>query len=73
MLCLSLHCHQSRLLHGRRVTEIAEMPSVNPKGSQSDGAFADHVGADRTTIWAAATSGQEVIAIHLLACMLARI
>lgn len=59
--------------YGYRVTEIAEMPSVNPKGSKSDGAFADLVGADGTTIWAAATSGQGVLAIHLLACMLARI
>jgi hypothetical protein len=58
--------------YGRRVTEIAEMPSVNPKGSRSDGVFANHVGADATTIWAAATSGQAAIAVHLLACMLAR-
>ncbi|KAL8718340.1 MAG: hypothetical protein Q9225_004519 [Loekoesia sp. 1 TL-2023] len=59
--------------YGRRVTEIAEMPSVNPKGTKSDGAFADLVGADGTTIWAAATSGHGVMAIHLLACILARI
>ena len=40
-----------------------------PPGSKSDGPFADHVGADSTTIWAAATSGTEAIAVHLLACM----
>jgi hypothetical protein len=31
------------------------------------------MGADGTTIWAAATSGKGAIAVHLLACMLARI
>ena len=58
--------------YGRRVTEIAAIGSVNPKGSKSDGPFADHVGADGTTIWAAATSGKDAIAVHLLACILAR-
>jgi hypothetical protein len=58
--------------YGRRVTKIAALGSVNPRGSKSDGPFADHVGADGTTIWAAATSGTEAIAVHLLACMLAR-
>jgi len=57
--------------YGRRVTEIAEMPNVNPKGSSRDGPFRDHVGADGTTIWAAATSGTSAIAMHLLACILA--
>ena len=59
--------------YGRRVTEIAAQSSVNPKGRSSDGPFADHVGADGTTIWAAARSGRAAIAVHLLACMLARI
>ncbi|KAI4162051.1 MAG: hypothetical protein LQ342_004363 [Letrouitia transgressa] len=59
--------------YGKRTTEIAEMPAVNPKGTKSDGAFADSVGADGTTIWAAATSGGSVVTVHLLACMLARI
>ncbi|KAI9858562.1 MAG: hypothetical protein M1813_007367 [Trichoglossum hirsutum] len=59
--------------YGRRVTEIAEAPHINPKGSRSDGPFVGHVGADGTTIWAAATSGQGSIAVHMLACMLARI
>jgi hypothetical protein len=59
--------------YGTRVSEIAKMPNVNPKGSRSDGPFADLVGADGTSIWAAATSGSGAIAMHLLACMLARI
>ncbi|MCJ1381143.1 hypothetical protein MMC17_004252 [Xylographa soralifera] len=52
---------------------LPDIPSLNPKGSKEDGPFADHVGADGTTIWAAATSGRGAIAVHLLACMLARI
>ena len=59
--------------YGRRATEIAEIPHLNPKGTSADGPFADHVGADGTTIWAAATSGKGAIAVHLLACLLARI
>jgi hypothetical protein len=51
--------------YGTRVSEIAKMPNVNPKGSRSDGPFADLVGADGTSIWAAATSGSSAIAIHL--------
>jgi len=31
--------------YGRRVTEIAQMPDINPRGTESDGAFVDHVGA----------------------------
>lgn len=58
--------------YGSRVTEISNSPKVNPKGSEADGPFADHVGADGTTIWAAATSGKSSIAVHLLACLLAR-
>jgi hypothetical protein len=36
------------------------------------GPFASHMGLDGTSIYAAATSGSKVIALHLLACMLAR-
>lgn len=35
--------------------------------------FADHVGADGTSLWAAATSGKSTITVHLLGCMIARI
>ncbi|CAN9228989.1 unnamed protein product [Alternaria alternata] len=56
--------------YGKRVSEISEQ--LNPD-SLPAGMFADRVGADGTSIWAAATSGQHAIAMHLLACMLARI
>lgn len=59
--------------YGLRVSEIASNDKVNPQGSNADGAFEEHVGADGTTIWAAATSGKGAMAVHLLACMLARI
>jgi hypothetical protein len=59
--------------YGQRVSEIAGNPKVNPKGNQSDGAFQGFVGADGTSIWAAATSGKGALAVHLLGCMLARI
>lgn len=58
--------------YGKRVTEIAALGSVNPRGSSSDGPFRHHVRADGTIIWAAATSGAEAVAVHLLACILAR-
>jgi hypothetical protein len=58
--------------YGRRASEIAEDPKVNPKGTKSDGAFEGFVGVDGTSIWAAATSGKDALAVHLLACMLAR-
>ncbi|KAL6892124.1 hypothetical protein GGI43DRAFT_425088 [Trichoderma evansii] len=64
-----------KLIHayGLRVSEIAKLPTVNPKGTLKQGIFADHVGADGTSIWASATSGSEAVTMHLLACMLARI
>ena len=58
--------------YGLRVSEIAENPRYNPRGNASDGPFAEHVGADGTSIWAAATSGRGAMAVHLLACLLAR-
>jgi hypothetical protein len=59
--------------YDRRVSEIASSRAVNPRGTKADGVFAEQVGVDGTSIWAAATSGPESIALHLLACMLARI
>lgn len=59
--------------YGERASKIAGNPAFNPVGSRRDGAFADHIGADGTSIWAAATSGDAAIAMHLLGCMLARI
>src|SRR5205823_4893003 len=58
--------------YGQRVSEISASPKVNPKGTSRDGAFAGYVGVDGTSIWSAATSGTSAIAVHLLACMLAR-
>jgi hypothetical protein len=58
--------------YGQRVSEILQMPGVNPIGSEADGPFRDYVGADCTSLWAAATSGVPSLGVHLLACMLAR-
>ena len=59
--------------YGLRVSEISASPSVNPQESHASfGIFADTVGADATSIWAAATSGPAAVPVHLLACMLAR-
>jgi hypothetical protein len=59
--------------YGKRASEISKNRKFNPKGSAEHGAFAPHVGADGTGLWAAATSGKGAIAVHLLACMLAYI
>ena len=58
--------------YGVRVSEIAGDPKYNPRGHVNDGPFADNIGADGTSIWAAATSGRGAMAVHLLACLLAR-
>ncbi|MCJ1384979.1 hypothetical protein MMC17_008097 [Xylographa soralifera] len=58
--------------YGRRVSEIMQTPGINPRGSRSDGPFQAYVGADGTSIWAAATSGPSAVGVHLLGCMLAR-
>ncbi|ETI19685.1 hypothetical protein G647_08698 [Cladophialophora carrionii CBS 160.54] len=54
-----------------RVSKIAESPTAKPGNSRDNGAFADFVGADGNSIWAATTSGRDAILTHLLACMLA--
>ncbi|KAF4946974.1 hypothetical protein FSARC_14068, partial [Fusarium sarcochroum] len=60
--------------YGKRSSEIMSSREVNPLGSKEEhGLFFEHVGADCTSIWAAATSGHSAVAMHLLACMLARI
>ncbi|KLJ09189.1 hypothetical protein EMPG_15382 [Blastomyces silverae] len=59
--------------YGKRVSEIAGSSDINPQGLRSDGIFADYIGADGTSIWAAATSGSPAISVHLLACMIARV
>lgn len=57
--------------YGSRVSEIIKKPGINPEGSSKDGPFQKFVGADGTSIWAAATSGASSVGVHLLACMLA--
>lgn len=58
--------------YGLRVSEISKNPRFNPQGGDSDGPFADLIGADGTSIWAAATSGKGALEVDLLACILAR-
>ncbi|CZR61769.1 uncharacterized protein PAC_11666 [Phialocephala subalpina] len=65
-------CPKLIAAYGLRVSEIAKSSSHNPQGAKFDGIFSDQIGADGTSIWAAATSGNSAIAVHLLACMLAR-
>ncbi|KAI9658356.1 MAG: hypothetical protein M1821_002489 [Bathelium mastoideum] len=59
--------------YGVRSSGIAEDPKLNPKGNASHGPFEAHVGADGTSIWAAAKSGPGALEVHLLACILARV
>ncbi|KAF2236088.1 hypothetical protein EV356DRAFT_558541 [Viridothelium virens] len=59
--------------YGLRASEIAQSRVNRPSSTKHYGMFADHLGADGTSLWAAATSGETAIALHLLACMLARI
>ncbi|ERF68077.1 hypothetical protein EPUS_08513 [Endocarpon pusillum Z07020] len=59
-------------VYGLRTSEISNSSNVNPKRDKTYGAFEEYIGIDGTTIWAAATSGPEAIAVHLLACILAR-
>jgi hypothetical protein len=59
-----------RRAFGKRVSEILSRPEVNPRGTDNDGPFRPFIGADCTSIWAAATSGDAAIGAFLLACML---
>lgn len=59
--------------YGRRVSEIFSRAVTEPQNEQTAGIFSSQAGPDGTNIWAAATSGKGALAIHLLACMLARI
>ncbi|KAI0017045.1 hypothetical protein F4780DRAFT_627483 [Xylariomycetidae sp. FL0641] len=59
--------------YGSRASEVSKTSAANPRGNDSHGAFAELIGADATTLWAAATSGWTAIQCHLLACLLARI
>ncbi|MGI4812117.1 MAG: hypothetical protein ACRYGG_02060 [Janthinobacterium lividum] len=57
--------------YGTRASDISQSPSF--KVTNSAGPFAAFFGVDGTSIWAAASSGSAAIAVHLLACMLARV
>lgn len=59
--------------YGLRVSEISASEVINPQDRHRYGLFEGHVGADATTIWAAATAGKSAMAVNLLACMLARL
>lgn len=58
--------------YGQRASEISQTSSVSPQTRVKYGVFSSRVGSDATSIWAAATSGPAAIAVHLLACLLAR-
>lgn len=58
--------------YGQRASEISRASSVSPQTRSRYGVFSSQVGSDATSIWAAATSGSAAIAVHLLACLLAK-
>jgi hypothetical protein len=58
--------------YGSRASAIIKKTTAQNQGSTLHGFFAGVVGADATSMWAAATSGKHAIACHLLACLLAR-
>jgi len=58
--------------YGRRCSEISQSAAFKSEGHATGGVFASFLGADITSVWAAATSGASSIAAHLLACLLAR-
>lgn len=57
---------------GRRVSHIMQTPGINPQGNSTHGPFEKFVGADGTSLWAAATSGIPAIGVYLLSCLLAQ-
>ncbi|KAI0555611.1 hypothetical protein F4679DRAFT_524444 [Xylaria curta] len=59
--------------YGKRVSAISLSLGLANSEKSEYGIFSKQAGFDGTSIWAAATSGKGAIAIHLLACMLARI
>ncbi|KAH7327499.1 hypothetical protein BKA65DRAFT_68138 [Rhexocercosporidium sp. MPI-PUGE-AT-0058] len=58
--------------YGTRVSEISKDSASGHVVPEKIGIFGRQLGADCSSIWAAVTSGSEAIAVHLLACMLAR-
>ena len=58
--------------YGQRASEISQISSISPQTRSKYGVFSNRAGSDATSVWAAATSGPAAIAIHLLACLLAK-
>ena len=56
--------------YGQRASKIAR--TTTDFTSKDQGFLAGQIGIDGTTIWAAATSGTEALALQLLTCILAR-
>ncbi|CEI67429.1 unnamed protein product [Fusarium venenatum] len=59
--------------YGTRVSEIAQAARKEGSPKLEESLFSAHVGADGTSIWAAATSSPTALHVQLLACMLARL
>ncbi|KAL1792914.1 hypothetical protein ACET3X_009421 [Alternaria dauci] len=57
---------------GLRMSEIMNTTGINAIGTGQHGPFEPYVGADGTTLWAAATSGIPALGVYLLSCLLAR-
>ncbi|KAF4956258.1 hypothetical protein FSARC_11657 [Fusarium sarcochroum] len=58
--------------YGTRVSEILPLIRSDEDDIAVQSIFRHQLGADGTTIWAAATSGDGAVPVHLLACLLAR-
>ncbi|KAB8226953.1 uncharacterized protein BDW43DRAFT_295320 [Aspergillus alliaceus] len=58
--------------YGKRASEIIEDSKISNDQRAKYGVFAEQAGPDATSLWAASTSGSHAVAVHLLACMLAR-
>ncbi|PKS13108.1 hypothetical protein jhhlp_000450 [Lomentospora prolificans] len=56
--------------YGTRVSEISEKAKLSPQEKVRHGIFSRYAGPDSGSVWAAATSGTNSIAVHLLACMI---
>ncbi|KAI1744422.1 hypothetical protein F4680DRAFT_404705 [Xylaria scruposa] len=59
-------------MYGIRVSEILPIVQTDNDCRPIQSMFQHQLGADGTTIWAAATSGDGAVPVHLLACLLAR-
>lgn len=59
--------------YGTRVSQIADKQKIEPSERAKHGIFSYISGSDASSVWAAATSGENAILVHLLACMVAAI